>query len=74
MGKISFRRKEIEWFETHRDEIKSLTGKWVVIEGDTLIAFGTDYMAVMTQAKAKGITIPFVVFIPQGTEGYFMGL
>lgn len=74
MGEISFRRKEVEWLETHRDELQSLTEKWVVVEGDTLIAFGTDYMEVVAQAKAQGITIPFVVFIPQATEGYFMGL
>ena len=45
------RRREYEWLRQHRDEY---AGQYVVVEGDCLIAHGTDGRRVLAEARQAG--------------------
>lgn len=47
----------LRWIDEHRLEF---LGKWVCLDGDNLISYGDDAKQVYTEAKAKGIEIPFI--------------
>lgn len=49
------------WLQLHRDDYR---GQWVVLYQGTLIAHGNDGEAVTKEARAQGITEPFLAFIP----------
>lgn len=49
--------KSLEWVRVHREEYD---GQWVVLEGDELIAHGSDGKQVYEEARAKGIETPFL--------------
>ena len=50
-------RLALNWIEEHKEEFD---GQWVVLDGDKLIAYGTDSKTVCDEARAKGIEIPFL--------------
>jgi hypothetical protein len=47
----------LQWIEEHKEEYD---GQFVLLEGDVLIAHGTDPKKLYQTARAKGIEIPFV--------------
>lgn len=52
------RTVEQAWLREHQAEYQ---GQWVVLEGDRLISHGPDAKAVIEEARAAGITRPFLV-------------
>lgn len=54
------RARELRWIEKHRQTYKD---KWVVLEGDTLVACGDDAVQVYREARERGVEIPFVVYV-----------
>jgi NAD-dependent DNA ligase len=50
-------KKAMEWVDEHKEEFD---GKFVVLDGDKLIASGTDSKTVYDEAKAKGYKSPFL--------------
>ena len=50
-------QKALHWIDEHRAEY---LGKWVCLDGETLIAHGEDAKQVYAEAKSKGIKIPFI--------------
>jgi len=67
------RNVEMEWIDSHSDVLKAYQGQWVVVEGSKLIAHGNDFVAVVTEAKTKGIMIPYAVKVPMDIELPFIG-
>jgi predicted DNA-binding antitoxin AbrB/MazE fold protein len=55
------RTREFEWIRVHGAEH---AGKWVAIEGDQLVGEGDSVRSVMDQARAQGIPLPLVHYIP----------
>ena len=53
-------RRAKQWIAAHRAEY---LGQWVVLEGDRLITHGFDGHRVADEARAVGITAPFLVQI-----------
>lgn len=47
----------LRWIDEHRQEF---LGKWVCLDGETLVSYGEDAKKVYAEAKAKGIKIPFI--------------
>lgn len=47
----------LQWIEKHKEEFD---GKFVVLDGDKLIAHGTDSKTVYDEARAKGYKSPFL--------------
>lgn len=57
------RQRELEWIETHADQLRRLAGEWVVLEGEDLIAHGKSASRVLASARRKGIKVPFVFYV-----------
>ena len=70
----TFRQKELEWLEGQADLLQRLAGNWIVVEGAELIAAGPDYREVIQEARGKGISIPFVIYLSKENGGYLMGI
>lgn len=67
------REKELQWLRDHQDQLESLQGKWIVIEGDKLVAEGESFDVVYEAAKDKGIEIPFIFPVPSKEDVVFVG-
>lgn len=50
-------KKARQWLDEHSEEYMN---QWVCLEGDRLIAHGTDGLEVHNKAKAAGIESPFL--------------
>jgi hypothetical protein len=53
--------REHAWLDAHRDRY---LGQWVAVEGDTLVAHGTDPRQIYLAAREAGIEVPHVVKEP----------
>lgn len=47
--------------------------KWVVLDGHSVVASGSDGKAVYDEALAKGITSPFLIFASPAEREPFVG-
>jgi hypothetical protein len=56
------RSREIEWLAQDRHN-PAYANQWVVIEGDSVVAAGTDAVEVYDTPRANGIEVPFVVHV-----------
>lgn len=61
--------RENAWLDAHRDEY---LGQWVAVEGDSLVAHGTNPRQVYLAARDSGIEVPFLVRV-EHREGPFTG-
>jgi uncharacterized protein DUF5678 len=70
-SKPSYRTFEREnaWLDAHRDEY---LGQWVAVEGDSLVAHGTNPREVYLAARDSGIEVPYLVRV-ENREGPFTG-
>jgi hypothetical protein len=75
-GQRVSRDAEMDWLEAHIPELtSSIPGQWIILDGTQLIAHGEDYLAVLKEARQKGVVVPFVARIPEGpVAGRLMGL
>jgi hypothetical protein len=62
--------KSREWLKQHRGEY---IGQWIVLDGDRLIGAGDDPRPIVEQARAEGVTLPFVKFIRDTSEPFMGG-
>ena len=70
----SARTQELQWVRDHSTVLRDLAGKWVVVEGDRLVASDPQYETAREMAVHKGIVRPFIIYVPESVEGAFMGL
>ena len=61
----------MKWLEENRQKY---LGQWVCLDGDKLIAHGTDAVKLYKDAKTKGIEVPFVEHITEEKEAYGGGI
>ena len=62
--------REREWLKAHRHEY---VGQWIVLDGDRLVGAGDDPRPIVEQARAEGVTLPFVEFIRDTSEPFMGG-
>jgi len=62
------RSQELEWRRTHGEVLRSYAGRWVVLEGEAIIADGNDPVQVVTEAKARGIKVPYIFYVEPAYE------
>lgn len=62
--------RERAWIEGHRDEYLN---QWVALDGDHLLAHGTDARQVYLAARAAGVRAPFLERVTPKEEGAFWG-
>jgi len=63
-----FRERELEWRRTHTATLKQFENQWVVLEGEEMVAHGSDPVQVIQEAKEKGIRKPYIFFVEQKRE------
>jgi hypothetical protein len=63
------RSREMAWITAHRQEY---LGEWVALDGERLIAHGSDPMSFRYKVRSEGIQRPFIVHIHE-EPGPFMG-
>ncbi|MBL8205260.1 MAG: hypothetical protein JNM09_13580 [Blastocatellia bacterium] len=59
-----------KWLQENREKY---IGQWVALEGDRLIAAGSDGLKVHAEAKAAGIEVPFLEHIVEEKEPFYAG-
>lgn len=62
--------RETEWLRQHRHEY---AGQYVALDGDRLIAFGSDGRTVIRQAREAGVKAPYIARIEAADELPFGG-
>ena len=67
------RERELQWLKDNPDELESLQGKWIAIEGDKLIAEGDAFEAVYEATREQGIEVPFIFLVPPKEAIVFVG-
>jgi hypothetical protein len=40
--------------------LQQFAGQWVVLEGEKIVAHGNDPLQVVTEARAKGVQVPYI--------------
>ena len=65
-SEIDFSQTE-EWLAQHR---LNYIGKWVVLDGGRLIGSGNDPRPIVAQARAEGVSVPFVELIRDDSEPF----
>ena len=61
----------VKWLDENRQKY---LGQWVCLDGDQLIAHGTDAVKLYQEAREKGIKVPFVEHIVEEKEAYGGGI
>ena len=69
-GAAPSRAAETAWVDEHRNEYLA---QWVAVEGNKLIAHGTNPREVYLAARAAGITTPFIVRVHKREEPFTGG-
>src|SRR5437899_3412886 len=54
------RTRELEWRRTHKETLRQYLGQWVALEGDQITAHGLSLADVVTEARARGVRVPYV--------------
>lgn len=61
----------MKWLDENRQKY---LGQWVCLDGNKLIAHGSDAVKLYKEAREKGIEIPFVEHIVEEKEAYGGGI
>jgi hypothetical protein len=64
------RAAEMAWAASPDERLR---GKWVVLEGDNVAEAGPDPLALYENARAKGISSPFLIFVSPREPEHFAG-
>src|SRR5580704_11750123 len=74
-ARLPYRHREMEWLSAHAGELVNHAGRWIVLEGDGIVASDPDYHVARSHAVAVGITRPLIFFIPEddGSDGFIGG-
>lgn len=62
--------RELRWLKEHRHEY---IGQWVALDGDRLVAHGTNGREVYDEARRLGVEVPALVKIEASNELPFGG-
>jgi len=64
------RSREISWLARHPSTVALFGGQWLALDGDNLVAHGTDIESVLRQAEEGGIPRPFLTKVPDDAVTY----
>lgn len=67
------RQKELEWLSSNAGNLRKYEGKWIALEGDKIVSWGSDEVDVEMRAREKGIKVPLLVRIPSKDDIPFVG-
>ena len=64
--------RENAWRRTHEAELAAYAGQWVVLEGETIVAHGTEPARLIEKAKGQGVQIPYIFYVEELTPDVVM--
>ncbi len=59
------RVRELNFQERNPEALRPFVGQWVVLEGESIIAHGTDPMRVVADARSRGVRVPYVFYVEE---------
>ena len=62
------RERELEWRRTHAAILREHENEWVVLEGENIVAHGSDPTYVIQEARRHGIVNPYIFFVEHDAE------
>jgi len=62
------RSRELAFQQAHPEALRRLAGQWVVLEGETVIAHGNEPVRVVSEARSRGVRIPYVFFVEEAED------
>jgi len=65
----SRRSRELHFREVRQDLFKALSGQWVCVEGESIVAHGSDVAGVVAEARRKGVQVPYIFRVSSEPEG-----
>ena len=69
------REREDAWCRSHPEVLRRFAGQWLVLEGEEIVAHGTDPAQLVEKARANGVRIPYVFYVePLRPDVVRMGL
>lgn len=69
------RSRELKWMGDNLETLRRMAGEWIVLQDETIVAHGPDYLEVRREARRRGVDVPFIYRIPNETEDtFYMGL
>jgi hypothetical protein len=64
------RRREAEWRAAHQRELEErYAGSWIALDADRILAHGPDALAVVREARTKGVRSPYVFLVEAQRKG-----
>ena len=63
-GERSMRDTEFHWLLTHPEEIQKYPGEYIALVGESIVAHGKDFQAVLTAAEVQTGQEPFIYKVP----------
>lgn len=64
------RETELRWLDSNRKKLEErYSGEWIVLEGQQVVSHGRDAALVLSEARARGTSVPFLIRIPSKDEG-----
>lgn len=63
------RSKELRFREARQDLFKSFAGQWVCLEGETIVAHGSNVARVVEEARRRGVQVPYIFRVSDEPEG-----
>ncbi len=58
-----YRERELTYERTHPDVLLQYAGRWIALEGETVIASSTNLTQTIADARSRGIKIPYVFYV-----------
>ena len=63
------RGREDAWCRSHPEILRRYAGQWLVVEGEKVVAHGDDPAQLVKQARAQGVSIPYVFYVDPPRDG-----
>lgn len=60
-----YRSRELKFRETNPEIFRQLVGRWVALEEEAIVAYGTDPLAVVAEARGRGVRVPYVFYVEE---------
>lgn len=58
-----YRELELTYERTHPNALLKYAGRWIALEGETVVASSTNLTQTIADAQARGIKIPYVFYV-----------
>lgn len=65
-----YRAVEAEWLLLHRAELADHRGRWIVLEGQEILASEENYQVARGRATQAGVLRPLIFFVPSDSDPF----